>query len=494
MEGIFGIKSFEQKEEEEISVDYRFLRKLGSGAYSTVWDAVDLGNGNRVAIKKETGVFDELTDCKRLLREIKLLRHLIHPNIVKLQKVMISPLSDINSFNTIYLVLEIAKSSLEKLMRSNITLQPRQIKRILYNILVGLLYVHSSGVIHRDLKPGNILVNQDCSVKICDFGLSRSIVGLESGLKKALQISPKLAEKNLSDEDDFDPEEEKSDFLPSKEIPGKRSINRQRFSLGVAVTEDQENPFSIISDPKLETQSKHNDKKLEELKKPEEISPNPTTKFGFSKRLTAHVVTRWYRAPEIILMLEDYGPSIDIWAVGCIFAELLAIMKGSEMARRPLFPGTSCLALSPMKGCSHTEEKIRASRLSVSMTDQLCMIIKILGIPKEEDLSFIKDKDIVEFIKGLPIKPDGIPIEDLFSHAEKDAVDLLKSMLQFNPFKRPKVEKLLEHPYFTEIRNKECEITATQKIDFEFEKENELTEKELRNLFIDELLLYFPKK
>lgn len=68
------------------------------------------------------------------------------------------------------------------------------------------------------------------------------------------------------------------------------------------------------------------------------------------KQLTKHVVTRWYRAPEVILAQDTYNYKIDIWSVGCIFAELLSMMKENAsnfMERKPLFPGSSCKLLSP---------------------------------------------------------------------------------------------------------------------------------------------------
>jgi mitogen-activated protein kinase 1/3 len=73
---------------------------------------------------------------------------------------------------------------------------------------------------------------------------------------------------------------------------------------------------------------------------------------NMKRELTGHVVTRWYRAPEIILLEKDYGPAIDIWAVGCIFAELLGMMRENAptfIDRQPLFPGKSCFPLSPAK-------------------------------------------------------------------------------------------------------------------------------------------------
>ena len=70
------------------------------------------------------------------------------------------------------------------------------------------------------------------------------------------------------------------------------------------------------------------------------------------KELTGHVVSRWYRAPEIILLDKQYGAPIDVWALGCIFAELLGMMKENVETptdRKPFFPGQSCFPLSPSK-------------------------------------------------------------------------------------------------------------------------------------------------
>ena len=72
--------------------------------------------------------------------------------------------------------------------------------------------------------------------------------------------------------------------------------------------------------------------------------------FRSGKSLTSHVVTRWYRAPEVILMANYYSYSVDIWSVGCIFAELLGMMKSNFAnftQRKPLFPGLQCSTLSP---------------------------------------------------------------------------------------------------------------------------------------------------
>merc|ERR1719258_1034089 len=88
--------------------------------------------------------------------------------------------SNMRTFEELYIVMEICDSDLKKLCRTDVTLSHLHINTLLYNLLVGLKYLHSAGIYHRDLKPANCLVNQDCSVKICDFGLSRAIGGEHS--------------------------------------------------------------------------------------------------------------------------------------------------------------------------------------------------------------------------------------------------------------------------------------------------------------------------
>jgi mitogen-activated protein kinase 1/3 len=101
------------------------------------------------------------------------------------------------------------------------------------------------------------------------------------------------------------------------------------------------------SDEVMKENVQPNDKRkqmLEQLKKTKDLRKN------MKRQLTGHVATRWYRAPELILLEKDYGPAIDMWSVGCIFAEMLGMMKQSAatyLDRKPLFPGKSCFPLSP---------------------------------------------------------------------------------------------------------------------------------------------------
>lgn len=102
-----------------------------------------------------------------------------------------------------YLVLEIVDSDLKKLINSSITFDENSliVQTILYNILLAVKHMHNSGILHRDLKPANILINEDCSIKICDFGLSRSFIqsgemeDTEETKDLSLEISSERKEK-----------------------------------------------------------------------------------------------------------------------------------------------------------------------------------------------------------------------------------------------------------------------------------------------------------
>jgi mitogen-activated protein kinase 7 len=290
---------------------WKLVREMGSGAYGVVVSAVDDISGETVAIKLVTRIFDKVQLAKRALREVTLLRHFSsHENVTGLIDVdAISP-----DFQEIYIFMEPMEADLHQIIKSGQHLSNEHVQYFLYQILRGMKYVHSAAVIHRDLKPGNLLVNSDCELKICDFGLSRGF-----------------------------------DSAPDEQVG----------------------------------------------------------------HLTEYVATRWYRAPEIMLAFRGYTRAIDVWSIGCIFAEL--------MLGRPLFKGKDYV-------------------------DQLNKILDVLGTPEEDVINRIGSDKAQLYIRSLPVKK-AAPLWKLLPTADVQALDLLQKMLTFDPSARISVPDALAHPW-----------------------------------------------
>lgn len=259
---------------------------------------------------------------------------------------------------------------LAAIIRSGQPLTDAHFQSFVYQILCGLKYIHSANVLHRDLKPGNLLVNADCELKICDFGLARG--------------------------------------------------------------------FSI----------------------------DPEENAGY---MTEYVATRWYRAPEIMLSFQSYTkastfycqvsllqviltPTVDVWSVGCILAELLG--------GRPFFKGRDYV-------------------------DQLNQILHYLGTPNEETLSRIGSPRAQEYVRNLPFMPK-IPFDRLFPNANPDALDLLDRMLAFDPTSRISVEQALEHPYLHIWHDASDEPSCPSTFDFHFEVVEDVAE--MRKMIYEEVV------
>ena len=219
----------------EVDSRYAIVETIGNGAYGVVCSAVDNKTGCKVAIKKISRAFDVPAITKRTLREIKILKHFKHDNVIGIKEILRPP-EDLSLFHDVYVVFDLMESDLHHIIHSKQSLSNEHIEYFLYQILRGLKYIHSANIIHRDLKPSNILVNHDCELKIGDFGMARSLLS----------------------------------------------------------------------------------------------SPNEQKRV-----MTEYVATRWYRAPELMLSVHQFSYGIDIWSVGCIFAEMLG--------RTPIFPGSNYL-------------------------------------------------------------------------------------------------------------------------------------------------------
>ena len=157
--------------ENHILKRYELLNKQGKGAYGIVFKARDKITHEIVALKKCFDAFQNATDSQRTYREIMLLQELNgHENIIRLLNVIKA-----ENDKDIYLVFEYMETDLHTVIRANI-LEPIHKQFIMYQLLKALKFIHSAAIIHRDLKPSNILINSDSYIKICDFGLARSVL------------------------------------------------------------------------------------------------------------------------------------------------------------------------------------------------------------------------------------------------------------------------------------------------------------------------------
>jgi cyclin-dependent kinase 2 len=281
---------------------YQKLEKIGEGTYGVVYKARDVVTNDIVALKKIRLEGEDEGVPPTAIREISVLKEIQHENIVKL-------IDTVHTEDKLYLIFEYLEKDLRKYMETFKVLPEPLIKKFLFQILSGICFCHRHRVLHRDMKPQNLLIDSNQNLKIADFGLARAFC-----------------------------------------VP--------------------------------------------------------------MKTYTHEVVTLWYRAPEILLGCKKYSTPVDVWSVGCIFAELAT--------GKPLFTGDSEI-------------------------DQIFKIFSILGTPDESTFPGIsnfpdfkptfpkwKSKDLSGIIKGI----------------NGDGVDLLLQMLKLDPSQRISARNALNHEYF----------------------------------------------
>ena len=171
--------------------------------------------------------------------------------------------------------------------------------------------------------------------------------------------------------------------------------------------------------------------------------------------MSEYVATRWYRAPEVLLNYDTYGPAIDVWSVGCILAELLL--------RRPFLPGQSTM-------------------------NQLALINNVLGSPTEDDLAECTNPKARAFMESLPRRAP-VPLGEMIPGAEEDELDMIARMLTWDPRKRITVEEALGHPFVASLHDPMDEPITFPLDEFEFERQD-LSMADMKALMWREVLRY----
>merc|ERR1719361_1204942 len=398
------------------------IREVGRGSYGVVYegtvlqDMAKLRKGAKIAIKKVRRVFHTETDAKRLLRELRILRILRnHDSIVTMYDII--PPKDPKRFAELTLIFEFGDADLSKIFRTNQFFTTLHVQYMLYQILLGTKYMHSAKIVHRDLKPANILINEDCSTKICDFGLARGFSEDTEQLTKG---------KEEDDAKDASGDAKEDEAAKKK---AKRSLNKKKLNRGI----------------------------------------------------TRHVVTRWYRGPEVILLQQKQATlsAVDMWSIGAIFAELLQMQRENRpdpTKRGPIFPGDSCFPLS-----------IKDQMDYASRVDQMQVIFDVIGSPTEEEIAKITDEKARKYLRNLPQRKKK-NLKRMFPGIDRNALDLMLQLLKFDVDKRITVDDALEHAYMKPVRDQAHE-RAKKPVTFSFESA-QLGSKKLRELILEEVIKY----
>ena len=149
---------------------FELSHRMGKGAYGIVWKGKDKRTRKVIALKKCFDAFRNATDAQRTFREVMYLKALSgHNHIIQLRHVIKA-----ETDRDIYLTFDFMETDLHAVIRANILADIHK-KYIIYQVFNALKYIHSADLIHRDIKPSNLLLNSDCHLKICDFGLCRSV-------------------------------------------------------------------------------------------------------------------------------------------------------------------------------------------------------------------------------------------------------------------------------------------------------------------------------
>ncbi|XP_020706973.2 cyclin-dependent kinase-like 1 [Athalia rosae] len=335
---------------------YESLEVVGEGSYGVVMKCRHRDTGQIVAIKKFLETEEDVHVRKMALREIRMLKKLRHENLVNMIEVF-------RRRKRFYLVFEyLDHTLLDELEAVGTGLGVDVSRRHIFQVLRGLNYCHMNHIMHRDVKPENVLVSPNGIVKLCDFGFARMLSG-----------------------------------------------------------------------------------------------PNESC--------TDYVATRWYRAPELLVGDSRYGKGVDVWAVGCLYAEAIS--------GDPLFPGDSDI-------------------------DQLYQIMKLLGnlCPKHQTIMARSNnmRGIKRVTTDIGMIGSIRSLRSVFPSWPTTTIDFLAQCLRMDPETRSSCTTLLDHPLFTQDHFSERFLSELQHIIAKEMMESPFTQQRLESRRLSAMLPERPAR
>ncbi|KAF8407070.1 hypothetical protein HHK36_006195 [Tetracentron sinense] len=401
----------------EITQRYEILARCGSGAYSDVYRGRRLSDDLIVALK-------EIHDYQSAFREIEALQILQNsPNIIVLHEYFWREDEDA------VLVLEFLKTDLASVIREakrnwENGISVGEIKRWMIQILHGVDACHRNSIVHRDLKPANLLISAGGVLKLADFGQSRVL--LEPGFVTRDDI-PHPQEQNTPSQAWMLQQTEiihntDSSFPEDSGNQEQRTVSKEEYfreldDFKAKNSMDETDKETIYRDGDTSCLATCTTSDLEDDPFKSSYSYEAEEGEGeISGALTSCVGTRWFRALELLYGSIDYGLEIDLWSLGCIFAELLSL--------EPLFPGTSDI-------------------------DQISRIINALGNLTEETwpgCSKLPDYGKISFTNI----ENPLGIEACLPNRSSDEIRLVKRLVCYDPASRATAMELLCDKYLNE--------------------------------------------
>jgi mitogen-activated protein kinase 1/3 len=388
---------------------------VGGGTVGQVCRGVDRGNGNApVVIKRIAEVFLESVSAVNILREIAILRRLNHPNVIRIVDVIqpelnTDPDSCVNyPFRVLYVVLQDGGIDLQKWMDTTENLTPDSLRSIMKQLVSAYGYIHRCRVTHRDIKPANILIDPaTLTVRICDFGLSRV-------------IEIKDDELNQGHHHPWTFEPHKAQVASFSDACGSASSN------GSGGGDFSSDDSDVESD-----------------------SPGILERV-FSGSIVA---TRWYRAPEVCVCRGFYSQAIDVWSIGCVFAELLHCMQPGlrDTSQRVLFPGRFCRSETGNYTQSIRHDELLGA-FFIALGEPSCSDVEELAVKAGEAAGPRAEKETRNLLRSYPQRPPHAPTDWKAKYSAAiakcpAALQLLTQMLTYSPAKRVTLSQALRHDF-----------------------------------------------